>query len=133
MRVEPSVGKGNGTYKEMLGCRRFLERLSDVCIYFGPFSQNGYASKTRTLVDDAKFETLVNRETKREFLQQVRRSSTGESQTGQKLIASSHGLARWDWHLRTCGYSSLEHLLFPVVGVKSISVMINDIISIPTV
>ncbi|CAG0892729.1 unnamed protein product [Darwinula stevensoni] len=40
--------------------------------------ENGYPSRTRTLVDDAKFETQVNREIKREFLQEVRRNSTDE-------------------------------------------------------
>ena len=41
--------------------------------------QNGYKGNTRNLVDDAKFETKVNEENKKNWIQMVRQQTEGES------------------------------------------------------
>ena len=49
-------------------------RFSRCC--FPPF-QNGYPARRRSLVDDAKFETSVNRESRQEWLSHIRQSLDG--------------------------------------------------------
>jgi hypothetical protein len=42
------------------------------------FFQNGYQSRTRNLVEDAKFESRVNEENKRNWIQSIRHQSEGK-------------------------------------------------------
>ena len=50
-------------------------RLTSYC--FHSFTQNGYQGQKRNIVDDAKFETKVNEEEKRNWINIVRRKSQG--------------------------------------------------------
>ncbi|XP_018020964.1 tyrosine 3-monooxygenase [Hyalella azteca] len=48
--------------------------------------ENGYPARRRSLVDDARFETALNRVQKQSLLQEVRSSSTGEELTDDELL-----------------------------------------------
>lgn len=43
--------------------------------------QNGYPSRRRSLVDDARFETLVVKQTKQSVLEEARARANGKSRT----------------------------------------------------
>jgi len=56
------------------------------------FFQNGYQSRTRNLVEDAKFESRVNEENKRNWIQSIRQQSEGNHSWNagiHKLLKSS--------------------------------------------
>lgn len=42
-------------------------------------SQNGYPSRRRSLVDDARFETIVVKQTKQSVLEEAREKANGKS------------------------------------------------------
>lgn len=46
-----------------------------ICLF-----QNGYPSRRRSLVDDARFETLVVKQTKQSVLEEARARANGEDQ-----------------------------------------------------
>lgn len=48
------------------------------CTQFSP-SQNGYPSRRRSLVDDARFESAVVKQTKQAVLEEARLQANGES------------------------------------------------------
>jgi len=48
------------------------------CIFFFNF-QNGYPSRRRSLVDDARFESLVVKQTKQTVLEEARSKANGKS------------------------------------------------------
>lgn len=43
------------------------------------YLQNGYPARRRSLVDDARFETLVVKQTKQSVLEEARQRANGES------------------------------------------------------
>lgn len=47
--------------------------------FFCLYSQNGYPSRRRSLVDDARFETLVVKQTKQSVLEEARQRANGKS------------------------------------------------------
>ena len=51
-------------------------RLTSYCFQY-LLTQNGYQGQKRNIVDDAKFETKVNEEEKRNWINLVRRKSQG--------------------------------------------------------
>lgn len=53
--------------------------LTHACISV-PFPQNGYPSRRRSLVDDARFETIVVKQTKQSVLEEAREKANGKLQ-----------------------------------------------------
>lgn len=46
---------------------------------FSTLLQNGYPSRRRSLVDDARFETIVVKQTKQSVLEEAREKANGKS------------------------------------------------------
>ena len=68
------MDKNNGLYTNTTRNKN-VELKTYVEIF--TFSQNGYQGQKRNIVDDAKFETKVNEEEKRNWINLVRRKSQG--------------------------------------------------------
>lgn len=63
-----------GTVKK----EKIVEQIYDNCNLYN-FPQNGYPSRRRSLVDDARFESLVVKQTKQLVLEEARSKANGKS------------------------------------------------------
>lgn len=66
--------------------------------------QNGYPSRRRSLVDDARFETLVVKQTKQTVLEEARNKANGKyfllsQQVGVKILYKVSVKGAWIWPL----------------------------------
>ena len=54
----------------------YIERINEKNAFF--IFQNGYPARRRSLVDDARFETLVVKQTKQSVLEEARQRANGK-------------------------------------------------------